>query len=98
MNKIYIYSTFSLKEIIKGGMKIEKNLYRIVSFSRSKMVVAIQILKYHSLALEIPLFGINTTPSQPIKWQDFIEPCYKSQNTDPNKHADLLTKGSSNTS
>jgi len=40
-----------------------------VSFSRSKIVVAIVILKYHSLALEIPLFGINTTPLSQSNWR-----------------------------
>jgi len=64
MSNIYIYLTLSFKELIEGRryFEIRKNLYRIVSFSRSKIVVAIVILKYHSLALEIPLFGINTTP------------------------------------
>jgi len=60
-DNICIYLTFSFKEMIEGEryFEIRKKLYCI---SRSKIVVTIVILKYHSLKLEIPLFGINTTP------------------------------------
>jgi len=85
MNKIYIYLTFSLKETIKGEryFEIRKKFvsHWIVSFSWA--------IKNSGCCsdFEIPLSRAwNTTvwdkyhSYQPIKLQDFIEPCYNWRN------------------